>query len=232
MSKRAKLAILIAGALLVCALTILTLAGREPRYQGLTMGQWLNRTPPGPQAEEALLALCTNNLSLLVKRIDYDPQKDPCAGFLNWLSKVSRSRWLYQFATRRTAQAEEAHRVLYRLGAKAAPAIPPLTEIVERGTGDPCSRALTVLASTGDGGLAVVASQASTNTAVYIRLSAVAILDRHTDSRVAFLGLTNALDDSDARVRSLASEGISNHLQWNPHLAPKERTQLRQRIHD
>ncbi len=232
MSKRAKLAIAITAALLVCVLIGILLADREPRYKGLTMGQWLDRRLYDARAMEALSALGTNNLPLLVKRINYEPQKDPYPSFFFLVYKLSRSRWVYDIASRRNRQANDAIGVFYSLGPKAAPAVPHLAKIVEGGPAGPRSTALLVLSSVGDKGLAVVASQASTNTALEIRLEAVRLLDQHTDSRVAFLGLTNALSDLDARVRLAASEGISNHLQWNPHLAPTERTQLRQRIQE
>ncbi len=230
MTKGAQLAFTTAAALLVSLAIVACLGGREPTYKGLTMGQWLHSRDA--QAEEGLLTLGTNNLSLLVKRIDYDPQKDLRARFFSLIYKVSRSPWVRDLVSHRIILAEEAHAVLYRLGANAAPAIPQLAEIAERRTGPPRIRALYILASMRDGCLGVVASHASTNDAASIRLSAVTLLGQQTESRLAFVALRNALEDSDARVRQAASEAISNHLQWNPHLSPAERSQLRERIHN
>ncbi len=209
MSKRAKLAIAIAAAMLVCVLTILTVANREPRYQGLTMGQWASQDYHDPEAHEALLNLGTNNLDLLVKRLSYDSQKD-----LLWRAAIKLPpRWQNKFQryrSRRTVAVFEAMRVFERLGTNATPAIPKLQRLV-KGGGEPAGNALQALSYLGGEGLAIVASEATQSNET-VRVYVVTILALHPQSRVARMALTNAIDDPVPRVRKLAWFGITNGI--------------------
>jgi len=204
-----KLALLAGGSLLaVCFLVVAALrSAPEPTYKGLTMGQWLNSH--AVNAHEALLVLGTNNLPLLVNRIAYDPEHDTLAALFFRLHRLTGSARMYAIASRRLVLADDAHGVFYRLGPKAAPAIPQLARIVEHGGGDPSSRALSILAHLGDEGLAIVASKAA-HPDSQVRLYVVVLLGFHTESSVARFALTNALNDPDFQVRQIAWASITN----------------------
>ncbi len=202
MSKRAKLSAAIGGTLIaVCLLTVL-IASREPTYNGLTISQWLQRLDYA-QRGEALLILGTNNLDLLVKRLAYDTRKDwLCRGINKLPGKWQNKLRLDRVVMRRADRAYEAFQVLATLGTNAAPAIPKLEVLVERG-GPPSVHALGLLSRMGPDGLAIVASKV-THTNVAVRLLAVGMLDGHGDSVIALTALTNALADPDGRVRNSA----------------------------
>ncbi len=209
MSKRAKLAVAIGGTLLaVCVLTAL-LGHREPTYNGLTMSQWLI-APDYAQRKEALLILGTNNLPLLAKRVGYDPQTDLLYRIFERLpSKLQYSDRVRGLAYRRRHLADEAATVLRTLGPKAAPAIPQLAPVVNRGP-YPAELAMTTLCFLGDEGLAVIAAQAS-HTNKDMRLFAVVLLGGHISSKVARLALTNALTDPDSQIRMMATNYTAHY---------------------
>ncbi len=211
MHKRAKLAIIAGAALLTISLLIAALLPREPRYQGLTMGQWL-ACRDHAQAHEALLILGTNNLPLLVNRLGYDRQKDPFARALTRLpAGLKLRRWLERRASRRATLSDQVSRVLGTIGTNAAPAIPELLALVDRGE-PPAYRAMEILSNLQDDGLAAVASTFhSTNTLV--RRRAVFLLLAHPQSRVARQALTNAFVDPDPKIRTFAQRYITN-LSW------------------
>ncbi len=208
MSKAAKLAISIAAALLLAVLIVVIPGTREPRYKGLTMRQWLNSKDA--QAEEALLVLGTNNLPLLLERIDYDVRRDLPAHFFYRLYRLTRLRMLYDSTWRRNGVAEDALQVFCRLGPKAAPVIPQLTKIAERNEGA-TPRVLRALSATGDQGLAVVASKTTVWNPFEIRYQAVELLTSHTQSAVSRAALTNvALKEPAAAIRLTAWHSITN----------------------
>jgi hypothetical protein len=207
MQKRAKLAIAAGAALLLTALLIAALPAREPTYQGLTMGQWLQRH--NANAEDALVILGTNNLPLLLNRVAYDPDKDLVSGLLFRLYRLTRSPRIRDLATHRVSLAEEAHGVFYRLGSRAAPAIPQLARIAEHGGTHASFRAMNMLLHLGDEGVAVVASRAA-NGRAETRLYAVQLLTSHSQSTVARSALTNALSDPDFRVRNTALHAFTS----------------------
>jgi hypothetical protein len=155
------------------------------------------------QVEEALVALGTNNLPLLVKRVAYDPGKDILYRSLFPLSRLTRSRHMRDIARRRLDLADDAHAEFYWLGPKAAPAIPHLARIAEHGGEHPSRRAMAILMSLGDEGVAIVASRAAHGD-VETRRYAVGLLSQG-ESRVAYSAMANALSDPDPFVRSLAS---------------------------
>jgi hypothetical protein len=188
-------------ALLACLLAAVLRAPPEPTYKGFTMRQCL--TNGSVEAYEALLVLGTNNLPLLTKRVGYDPRKDIRFLLFQNLYRLTRSARLYEFGISGTSLAEDAHGVFYRLGPKAAPAIPQLAAIAEHGGDHPSKRAMSILLSLGDEGVAVVASRAAHGNA-QTRLYAVNLLSSHTESAIARSALTNALKDPDPKVQLAA----------------------------
>ncbi len=220
MSKRARLATAVAGALLVCSL-IAASSPREPRYQALTMGQWLKRRDDA-QAHQALLILGTNNLPLLVRRIQYDGEKDIlCRAFnkLPYRLKITAcARWVENLRARRTHRSWEATQVLFTIGTNAAAEIPKLAAIAENG-GSPAYNALDVLERLGAEGLAVVASTTHATNAV-LRQYAVAMLITHPESTVACAAVTNALTDPNPNIRHLAQFYITNRTRYIPSPGP------------
>jgi hypothetical protein len=206
------------------------LPGREPRYEGLTMGQWLGRLNPqgdearqlrtnSPalvakhyrQADEALLVLGTNNLPLLLERLRYDHQKDFFWKAFNCLPEKLRNNRprVLAFLRRRSNRAHEANRILQRLGTNAAPAIPALARMADESYDYPCIRALAVLCYLGDEGLTVVAAK-TVHTNRGIGEAAVGSLLSHTGSKVARSGLTNALRSPNPEVQRMAWHWLTN----------------------
>ena len=215
MQKRAKLATLAGATLILTVLVIAALLPREPMYQGLTMGQWLDHNDA--RAREALLILGTNNLQLLVKRIDYDHKKDFVGRTVEWLPlRLANIPFVARVGSHRERQCVEAARVLLRIGTNAAPAIPSLAAIVQHGSFDSAHHALIALTYLGEAGMAVIASTAlSTN--AQLRHQAVFLLVNYPRSTVARPVITNALNDPDPDIRSLARFDVTNQF---PYLRP------------
>lgn len=178
------------------------------------MEQWL-RSRDYAKADEALLILGTNNLPLLVSRLHYDRQKDFFRRAVDTLHSKLRHASFYGLASRRANRSWEATRVFFRLGTNAAPAIPRLAALVQRG-GDPgAQNALNILADLGDDGLTVVASTARSANAA-LRRPALGFLLRHAESPVAFPAITNALTDPDLIIRAMAQNYFTNSSRPRP----------------
>ncbi|HEY5911911.1 MAG TPA: hypothetical protein VJA21_15015 [Verrucomicrobiae bacterium] len=159
------------GAMALCFL-LGSWRDREPTYKGLTMGQWL-RKGDLPEATEALLILGTNNLPLLIQRLEFASEGDLMMRALNRLpSKVSYSSFMNNFTQghrshlfRQEQLSRDAYAILIKLGTNAAPAIPQLVNIAQRRKLPASGRARAVLPSLGKDGQAAAASMArSTNT--------------------------------------------------------------------
>jgi len=207
MAQRGKLAIAAAVALIAIALLFTALLPREPKYQGLTMSQWLASLDSIP-ANEALLILGTNNLPLLLRRVGYDPDTDVLSRLLLRLSRLTGSSRMREIANRRTGLADEARMVIQSLGPKATLAIPQLERILQHGGPSATPRALRILASLGDDGLAVVAGT-TTCTNAATRGFAAHLLALHPESTTTRSALTNLLNDPDPYIRGVASIGLS-----------------------
>lgn len=173
------------------------------------MAQWLDRGG-NPEVNEALLILGTNNLPLLVKRVDYDPQNDFISRALDRLpSRFRNTLFVDRLATRRAILCVQAGRVFLRIGTNAAPAIPDLAAIAQRGEFAPACHALVALATIGAEGLAGVASTARSTNAL-LRQFTVNLLYGHPESTVARSALTNALTDPDPTTRGMAQFCVTN----------------------
>ncbi len=213
MTKRAKVAVTITGASVLCLLIGALLSDREPTYKGFTIGQWLKR-PYHPEADEALHFLGTNNLLLLVHRLDYERERDFFCRMLDRLPhKIRDSRRIDLLASRRESLAFDATRLLVRLGPAAAPAIPELARIVtNRGASVPTERAMGVLVTIGDEGAVTIASLATQPNA-QVRCRALDFLRSYfwanTNSTVAYYALTNALVDPDPQVAEIARNAFA-----------------------
>src|SRR5689334_17815616 len=72
--------LVIATGVVVAVVILIASLSREPTYKGLTIREWLKRSPgannvDGP-TREALIILGTNNFPLLLRSVEYDPGKD------------------------------------------------------------------------------------------------------------------------------------------------------------
>jgi hypothetical protein len=194
------------------ALAILVVAAglpkREPTYDGATIDQWLSREGKAPY--EALVVLGTNNLSLLVRRLTYDPDKDIVLRLYGKLpQRLSRTRKVTEFVVnsvvRKLEQAEVAGRLLRALGPRAAPAIPDLIQLAQANGRAPTGHAINVLESLGEEAWpAMIPLTWHTNKATAIQV--VRCLALHTASIPLRQALTNALTDPNPRVRKQAND--------------------------
>jgi hypothetical protein len=191
------------------------------------MRQWFER-PPTRNVGDELLALGTNNLPLLVKLVAYDPRKDIFRSVCR-LCRLTHSARVRDIADRRLVLAEDAYRLLNRLGPRAAPAIPQLARIAEHAGEQPSGRAMSILIRVGDEGISVVASRAA-HADAETRRYAVGLLSE-SGSRVARSALTNALNDPDPRVRSLASCLIRGEQPSQADPVIMQRNQIRNSVH-
>jgi hypothetical protein len=176
------------------------------------MHAWLS--DPGEERYGALLTLGTNNLSLLVQRIAYDPAKDRAFAFYHKLpTQLSRIRWVYELAYRKNVLASDAEKVLQVLGPNAAPALPQLAQVANSsGLGHyPAARALTVFDSAGEQGTAAIISLIwQTNQSLAIQ--ALLHLPGHMNSPAARQALTNALSHPDPKIRKQADDILAGRV--------------------
>ena len=191
---------------IVVACLLLILASRgppEPTYKGLTMVQWV-LAGPTPFQQEAIVILGTNNLQLLVRRLQHDPTKDRVFVLYSRLpARLQSVKFLQALCAKKFWKARYAEVVLHRLGPRAAPAVPELAELA-RGTGQPvASPALGVLHDIGEPGIpGLVAGMSNTNQSV--RLTALFYLGKHRNFPAAWHAITNAFADPDPKVRDAA----------------------------
>jgi hypothetical protein len=218
------------GLLAICCGVVLATAGllwlnreREPVYEGKDLSYWARRwpecyrgSPVLPHVQEALVALGTNRLDLLVRRVSYDPQHDILIKTFDLfpagnLRARTYSRTLGMILSRRSRQADDAQVALRALGPAAAPVVPQLSKLLDKGAPIPAERALELLPFLGDEGLSAIASRAAlTNNPRHFQL--IQALAVRTNFPPAFAALTNALSDPDLTVREQAANILSGRV--------------------
>jgi hypothetical protein len=142
---RKRLALLVVGAC-VLALVARALYPRRalPSYNGRSLGTWVAMLENGDdraKAADAIAHIGTNATPYLLAWIQFEPEpgifRSKLANPYNWYDAGRlgfRDRILYTFRSRRERVAEEAAQALGILGARAAPAIPELTRLLNRRT--------------------------------------------------------------------------------------------------
>jgi hypothetical protein len=196
------------------------LPSREPSYHGHSFSQWaacVSADPEDPdrfpatndEVQEALVRLGTNNLSLLVRWIDYYTVQHRIAGRLFEISP----HWLLQTGVfdslvterRDLALSLRAVGVFRVLGPRAAPAIPKLTRAVMK---HPESRALEALQLVGEPATPAIISVAGCSNSP-CRIVALGLLWAHTNSPAARAVLLSAKSDPDIDVRRAAIHALN-----------------------
>jgi len=209
-SRALRLFLLPVGGLTVLATLVVAFAlpKREPVYEGATIDQRLSREGKVPY--EALVVLGTNNLSLLLRRLTYDPDKDIVLRLYGKLpQRLSRTRKITELVVnsvvRKEEQAEVAGRLLRALGSRASPVVPELIQVAQADGRAPAGRAINVLESIGEEAWpAMIPLTGHTNKATAIQV--VRCLALHTTSTRLREALTNALTDPNPRVRKGAND--------------------------
>jgi hypothetical protein len=167
---------------------------------------------PGSEREEALIILGTNNLQLLVHRLEYDPTKDRTITLFYRLPKqVRRMTRLSGFVGRKSILADDAQGVLQRLGPHACPVIPQLTKAASTLGPLPAMRALIVLDTIGEQArpaIILITSHASQ----YVRIQAMVRLATHTNLPPVHEALTKALHDPDPLIRKQAENILTGQV--------------------
>jgi hypothetical protein len=209
-SRKKRFVIAILSAIVLSAAIALLLIPQEPKYKGATAHEWLQR-PIDEQQATALLNLGTNNLSLFVRRITYDPRKDKV---LRLYAKLPRPlvKPAERFVLRKSDLAVDALLVLQQLGPMASPAIPQIVNLATNG--NPVDRLLIVRklahkASPAIPGLIKTATPA-------IALNSIGVLEDIGDKAVpALIALSGSTNGQTARLalESLAKRKSSPEVQ-------------------
>jgi hypothetical protein len=196
------------------------LPGREPSYHGHSLSQWAAcvSTNDFPDADrfsttqdevrEALTLLGTNNLSLLVRWIDWEHTLKTRAKRALW--DVSPS-WLVQIGILDSLVTEmrdydlslRAVEVFRVLGLRAAPAIPRLTGLVMRRDAASGRSALRALELIGEPSTPAIVFLAGCSKCP-CRVDALGLLWAHTNSPAVRTVLINAKSDPNSYVRGAA----------------------------
>ena len=188
------------------ALVFLAWQAREPTYKGLTIRDWLSLVMD-PEQNEALVVLGTNNLQLLLHRIDYDPVSDRTLRlYARFPVQLRRSNGMFfNIATERMTMARDANEVLKQLGPLASPLVRQLSQIAHTHGEFPARRALSVLDTIGEQARpAIISLVGHTNSTM--RFEAMLRLAEYTNSLPAREALTNALADPDPEIRKHAQD--------------------------
>jgi hypothetical protein len=191
---------------LVCLLLLLASRGpAEPTYKELTMIDWL-RVPDKPAQEEAISILGTNNLQMLVHRLNYDPTKDRVFALYSRLpDQLKNAKPFRSLGLKNPTRAAVAAIVMRRLGPRAAPAVPELAQLAKNASQPVALPVLIVLGSIGDQAVpGIVAGMSNTNQSV--RGVSLFLLQQFTNSALAWHAITNALADTDLGVRQQAGK--------------------------
>ena len=166
MPKRRTLLIAVACVVVVAAIALFPRTS-EPAYNGLPLSTWVAAfTEVGPgektfqKAMEAVDHIGTNATPFLLAWIQFEPPPGPFTSKFvnpyNWDGRPLsfRDRLLYDFRGKRERLAEGAETAFQVLGARATPAIPELTRLMNARTGPLMAlRAALALARLGTNGL-------------------------------------------------------------------------------
>jgi hypothetical protein len=143
-------------AMVICLAAATAFCFREPTYKGWTMHEWL-QLPDNERQYESLIILGTNNLSLLIRQIGYDPQSDRILSHYRqlppWLKHEAVTQRLLKRSANKTAAADEAKRVLEVVGPRAAAAIPQLIKLAREKRPEVGERVVIVLDWMGEPGV-------------------------------------------------------------------------------
>ena len=205
-------------------LTIIIFRGSsEPTYEGKELSHWVKTwedahtgSATKHHALEAMVALGTNNLDLLVRRVSFEPGR----------SIVLRLAWRLPSALRRRAvtdplvervvhKAQLQHEALdafYAMGPLGSPAVPQLGKVIQsRGDSDGALMALNALGGIGEPAFPAIVSISSNGTH-HIRIQALYLFQNHTNSPLAQFALTNALHDPNPEVRRAALNILTGNV--------------------
>jgi len=180
----------------------------EPTYKGRSIGEWLTTAPTAAE-EEAIVILGTNNLHLLVARLNYDPAKDRVFALYSRLPNgLKNAKPFRSLGLKNTTRAAVAAIVMRRLGPRAAPAVPELAQLARNASQPVALPALMTLGGIGDEAVpGIVAAMSNTNQT--IRGFSLFLLEHFTNSPPAWHAITNALADPDATIRQQATNIIA-----------------------
>ena len=163
MLKRRKRIILLACGVIAIWLAWALIPEREPKYNGHTLSEWAlaasphegvngqsTRTgkfnPTTAEVRTALIAIGTNNLPLLVRRMSSDQTKGTAEKLIGFLPEKIRPTPARAFLTHKSQeQAKLAYssvRVFAMLGPLGTPAIPQLVKLLNGGAPTPAFRAM------------------------------------------------------------------------------------------
>ncbi len=195
---------------------------REPVYEGRTLTSWLDHhvassaawppynSPGWKKADEALRAIATNGIPVLLKMIR---AKDPPRFVLKVFNLAGRYRWThfhYRYALERNEEAEYAFEVLKE---RAVGAVPGLIKIYEENVSPSSQRcAALALGHIGRGATPAVPAllKRFSHTNADVRFYAVsAVMSIRGEPGVVVPALTSALKDSNVNVRWNALVGLS-----------------------
>jgi hypothetical protein len=220
MRKRYGLLAIACGGLLAVTLLLLLTREREPVYQGRELSAWVHLwglsdsdSISKRQAQEAIVALGTNNLDLLVRRISFEPTRSRTLGLTLRLPGPIRKVLLRPVVNRMATEsrlARDALEAFYAMGPAGAPAAPRLAKIINSGDESSAMNALKALEATGEAALPTLGSIITNGTtSTQIRMRAIYHLKYHTDSPIVRNALTNALHDPDPEIRRHATNILS-----------------------
>ena len=168
MWKRCILVVAVAGVVPLILIALRARAAREPIYHGHSLSRWVAILAEGgheeetiQQAREAIAHIGTNATPFLLAWIQFEPKPGPFRSKLanpyNWDAPEPlslRDRLLHEFRSRRERVAEGAPEAFEALGARAIPAVPELTRLMNSRTAPITAlRAALALALMGTNGL-------------------------------------------------------------------------------
>jgi HEAT repeat protein len=202
-------ALTLAGAvLLIAASAALLLRNDEPRFKGRTLKDWIrlsHQTSGDPEIREAIIAITTNSVPLLVQRL---------AANTGWEGRLDARLPMYlrtntlitPFLFRRRDPAYYAESALRISGTNAACAVPALAELLSESHPRRVQlQAILILCDIGPAALPAMRQAMRSSDHLMRNIAVEAISKMGTNAAHAIPELVAALSDTDYRVRMRAT---------------------------
>jgi hypothetical protein len=228
-TKRKKWLLVLAGVAVVVtiALAAWLIGHREPTYQGQTLSQWLGTPVVGRSnqsaVDNAIQQMGTNALPCLLEWVSYDPSQHKLKCALRSLlrnlppSLLPESLRIQRQLDLDEGRAELAADSFAVLGNAATPALPRLTELLNKPTGAQVSRRVArALSGIGPEGFLVLAAHLANTNATNREASALALAtptSLHTTTNTVVPLLIRTLQDHDRRVAAGATIALGRIAQ-------------------
>lgn len=212
----------------VAGIVVVTLLSkREPKYQGLSLSEWLKRyedaeigSPKEVEAVAAVLVIGTNRLPYLVDCIQQGPD------WRDWLyenlpSAITDRQTVSNLLNGREIRADDAAHAFWVLGTNAASAIPKLESLL-RDTRDKSvdkDSVIDALGCIGEPAVPILQTAlADTNQTYQTQMRIVwefVIMTRRADSNTYFSLILAALNHEDPNVRGAATNALDELTHTN-----------------